>query len=280
MRLPVSPEVQARLARLELPFNADGLDPYGIDRRRLGFMFTTFGLFYQRYFRCRAFGVENIPKQGRAMLVGNHSGGVAFDAMMVIASCFFELEPPRLAQGMVEKFINRLPFASEWSSKTGQFTGLPEHALRLLNEDRLLMVFPEGARGTAKLYWERHSLVDFGTGFMRLALETGAPIVPFAFVGGGEAIPTIMNLYKLGKLFGAPYIPVTPWLVALPRPTRLDIYYGEPMHFSGTGREEDHVIEDKVEVVKSKIAELLRQGTRERRERGVGRRLLGPAGAR
>ena len=81
MRLPVSPEVQARLARLELPFNADGLDPYGIDRRRLGFMFTTFGLFYQRYFRCRAFGIENIPKQGRAMLVGNHSGGVAFDAM-------------------------------------------------------------------------------------------------------------------------------------------------------------------------------------------------------
>ncbi len=260
MRLPVSPEVQARLARLELPFNADGLDPYGIDRRRLGFMFTTFGLFYQRYFRCRAFGIENIPKQGRAMLVGNHSGGVAFDAMMVIASCFFELEPPRLAQGMVEKFINRLPFASEWSSKTGQFTGLPEHALRLLNEDRLLMVFPEGARGTAKLFVERYNLVRFGTGFMRLALATKTPIVPFGFLGGGEALPTVANLEKIGRLFGAPYVPVTPYLLPIPLPVRMEVHYGQPIMPSGTGDEDDQVILEQVNAVKASIRHLIERG--------------------
>ena len=110
---------------------------------------------------------------------------------MVIASCFLEMNPPRLAQGMVDKFINEFPFASLWSNKTGQFTGLPEHAIRLLEEDRLLMVFPEGARGTAKLWKERYSLVDFGTGFMRLALKTKTPIIPFGFLGGGDAIPTI-----------------------------------------------------------------------------------------
>jgi len=118
-------------------------------------------------------------------------------------------------------------------------TGLPETAARLLADERLLMVFPEGARGTAKLYWERHSLVDFGTGFMRLALEAKAPIVPFAFLGGGDAIPTIANLYRLGKLVGAPYIPVTPWLLPIPRRVPLRIVYGEPMVFNGSPTEED-----------------------------------------
>jgi 1-acyl-sn-glycerol-3-phosphate acyltransferase len=83
------------------------------------------------------------------MLVGNHSGGVAIDGMMVIASQFFEMEPPRLAQGMAEKFLNQMPFASQITSRLGHLTGLPEHAERLLADERMLMVFPEGARGTA-----------------------------------------------------------------------------------------------------------------------------------
>src|SRR5678816_4916589 len=103
---------------------------------------------------------------------------------------------------MVEKFINRYPWASLWSNRCGQVTGLPEHAERLLSEERLLMVFPEGARGTAKLYKDRYSLVDFGTGFMRLALKTKTPIVPFGFLGGGEAVPTVVNAYRLGQAFG------------------------------------------------------------------------------
>jgi 1-acyl-sn-glycerol-3-phosphate acyltransferase len=257
MRLPISPEVEERLARLELPFNRAGLDPYGISRDHLGFLFSTFGFFYKTYFRAKAFGVEHIPKRGRAMLVGNHSGGVAIDGMMVIASCFFELEPPRLAQGMVEKFLNRVPFAGDWASKTGQFTGLPEHAIRMLDEDRLLMVFPEGAQGTAKLYVERYSLVRFGTGFMRLALATKTPIVPVAFLGGGEALPTVMNLKRLGHAFGAPYLPLTPYLLPIPLPVKVEIHYDEPIPPEGTGNEEDLVILDKVNLVKQRISVLI-----------------------
>ena len=164
----------------------------------------------------RCSGIGHVPARGRAMLVGNHSGGIAIDAAMVIASSFLEMEPPRLAQGMAEKFINRLPFASVWTARCGQLTGLPEHAQRLLESERLLLVFPEGARGTAKLWKDRYSLVDFGSGFMRLALRTKSPIVPFAFLGGGDAIPTVTNLYKVGNLLGLPYLPVTPWLLPLP----------------------------------------------------------------
>jgi 1-acyl-sn-glycerol-3-phosphate acyltransferase len=260
-------EISERVDRLELPFDPRGVDDYGISKWHLGMAFRALGFLYKSYFGVRCEGLEHIPRRGRCMLVGNHSGGVALDGAMVIASCFFELDPPRLAQGMAEKFINRLPFASVWASRCGQFTGLPEHAQRLLEEDRLLMVFPEGARGTAKLYKDRWSLVGFNTGFVRLALRTKTPIVPLGFIGAGDAIPTVANLYKVGKLLGAPYVPVTPWVVPLPRPVALEIHYGEPMHFTGTGDEDDAVVRGYVDQVKSAIAGLIERGREARRAR-------------
>jgi 1-acyl-sn-glycerol-3-phosphate acyltransferase len=258
--LPTSRAVAARVDELELPFNRHGVDPYGIDKRELGKLFTLLGFFYRRYFQVDVHGMHNVPPRGRAMLVGNHSGGWAIDAVMVIASAFFELDPPRLAQGMAEKFIQHMPFLAWFSSRIGQFTGLPEHCVRLLEDERLLMVFPEGARGTAKLYRERDSLVGFGTGFVRLALQTRTPIVPFAFVGGGEAIPTVANLYKLGGLLGIPYVPVTPYGVPLPLPVTLQILYGSPIVLEGDPNDPDELISHHVDAVKQRIADLIRQG--------------------
>ncbi|RYZ41448.1 MAG: acyltransferase, partial [Myxococcaceae bacterium] len=137
----------------------------------------------------------------------------------------------------------------------------------------LLMIFPEGARGTAKLYTERYSLVDFGTGFIRLALQTRSPIIPFAFLGGGAAIPTVTNAYALGKLLGVPYVPLTPYLLPLPLPVGLEIHYGEPLVFEGTGDEEDHIIEGYVNQVKDSIARLIEDHRAERNLRRA-RRLL------
>ena len=260
----VTRDVRERVDRLELPFSRFGVDNYGISKKHLRYWFTLLGVLYKEYFRVKAYGTENIPRRGRAMLVGNHSGGVAFDGAMVISSCFFELEPPRLAQGMVEKFLNQMPLASLWMNRVGQLTGLPEHALHMLEDDRLLMVFPEGARGTAKLYWERNSLVHFGTGFMRLALQTKTPIIPFGFIGGGDALPTVFNAVELGRMFGAPYVPVSAYVLPVPLPVQLAVHYGEPMRFEGTGNEDDATIEHKVNEVKHRIAELIEHGERQR----------------
>lgn len=258
--IPIDPDVMARVERLEIPFNEFGYDKYGLDKREIARFMTALGWLYKHYFRVKVFGLEHVPAHGRAMLVGNHSGGIALDGGMVMASCFFEKEPPRLAQAMVEYFIHKFPIVSQISSRVGQFTGLPEHAVRLLEDERLVMVFPEGARGTAKLYTERDSLVRFGTGFMRLALQTRSPIVPFAFIGGGEAVPTIVNLYRLGKLLGVPYVPVTPWIVPVPIPVSLQILYGRPMVFDGDGTEVDEVIAGWVEQVRERIAGMIRRG--------------------
>jgi 1-acyl-sn-glycerol-3-phosphate acyltransferase len=249
--------VEERVNRLDLPFNSRGIDPYGISKDYLVGVGKVLEFLYRRYFRVRVHDIDHVPARGRAMLVGNHSGGVAIDGAMLITSCLLDMEPPRLLQGMAEKFINRFPFASMLASRTGQFTGLPEHAKRILEDDRLLMVFPEGARGTAKLYKERHSLVDFGTGFMRLALQTKTPIIPIAVLGGGEAFPTFMNSYALGRLAGVPYVPITSYLLPIPRPAQMDIYYGSPMVFEGTGSEEDEVIQRYVDEVKAVIAGLI-----------------------
>lgn len=258
--LPIDPEVAARIDALDLSFNKFGIDPYGIDRDDLARLVSGFSWIYRNYFSVDVYGLDNVPSRGRAILVGNHSGGVAIDGAMVMGSMLLDADPPRLPHAMLDKFIHHFPGASQLMSRTGQFTGNPDQAIRLLRDERLLLVFPEGARGTAKLAKDADSLVEFGTGFMRLALETGSPIVPFGFVGGGDALPTVANLKRLGRLVGVPYIPVTKWGLLIPKPTRFQLLYGKPMVFEGSGHERDEVCGAMVEEVKQVIADLIRQG--------------------
>ena len=261
----IAAQVRGAVDRLELPFNALGLDPYGISKRHLVRAMTPLAFLYRRYFSVQTRGIDHVPRRGRAMLVGNHSGGIAIDATMVIASCLLDLDPPRLAQGMAERFLNRFAVASVWANRTGQFTGLPEHAERLLRDDRLLLVFPEGARGTAKLFRDRYSLVDFGSGFMRLALKTETPIVPFAVLGTGDAFPTIGNARALGRVLGLPYVPVTATGLPLVLPAKVEIEFAAPIRFEGTGNEEDEIVAAQVNRVKAAIASMLESGVRRRR---------------
>jgi 1-acyl-sn-glycerol-3-phosphate acyltransferase len=262
--------VRTRLDGLDLTFNRYGLDAFGISRAHLGALYTLLGRLYHQYFRVETHGIEHVPATGRAMIIGNHSGGLPVDASMALASLFFEPESPRHGHGMVEKFAQNWPFLSPLFSRLGQLAGLPEHAIRILEDERLLMVFPEGARGTGKLYKDKYKLVRFGTGFMRIALETKSPIVPFAFVGGEEALPVIYHAKWLAKLTGAPYWPVTPYVLPVPLPVPCQLYYGEPMHFEGTGHEADHVIDGYVQQVKQRIAGLIDHGRQIRSERAAG----------
>ncbi len=264
-RILLDKEVVERVERLEIPFNQHGLDQFGTSTEYLARFFSPLAWFYRHYFDVSTFGIENIPQQGRAMVVGNHSGGIPVDGAMVLASLLLEMDPPRLGQGMVEKFANRWPFVSQIFSRVGQLTGLPEHAELLLEADRLLMIFPEGARGTGKLYRDKYKLVRFGTGFVRLALKTNTPIVPFAFIGGEEALPTAFHLEAVARFIGVPYIPVAPYLLPIPRPVQCQIFYGKALHFEGNGTESDDVIEEYVAEVQASIRELIEQGRNWRR---------------
>ena len=255
-----SEEIRAKVDALEIDFNAYGVDRYGVSKKELRRMYGLLSYFYRNYFQVSVSDIDRVPKRGRCMLVGNHSGGLALDGAIVTASMLLEHSPPRLVQAMVDKFIGGTPFGSLIFSRLGHLIGLPEHAVQLLEDERLLCVFPEGHAGTAKLYKDRNTLVGFGTGFVRLALQTKTPIVPFAFIGGGDAIPTISNLSRVAKVFGVPYLPVTPYLVPLPRPVPLEIYFGDAIHLEGTGNEDDSTVRKMVEKVKSEIATLIERG--------------------
>jgi 1-acyl-sn-glycerol-3-phosphate acyltransferase len=267
-RLPVLPEVKERVGRLELAFNEQGFDPLGLDKQKLIYFFSFLAFLYRRYFRVKCFGIEHVPSSGRAMLVGNHTGGIPVDGGMVLASLLLDHDPPRLGHGMVEKFVANLPFLSYWWDRVGQFTGLPEHAVGLLERDRVLVVFPEGVRGVGKLAEDGYELERFGTGFLRLALETKTPVIPFAFVGGVEAMPTVGHLERLARALRVPYIPITPYLLPMPLPLRCVIVYGEAMSFAGDGSESDEVIAGWVGEVQARIRSLIDDGLARRRELG------------
>lgn len=260
-------EVTERIERLDVPFGPLGFDRFGISKRHLAHFYTLLYPLYRHYFHVETQGTEHIPEEGRGMLIGNHSGGIPVDAGMIFASLFFDLDPPRHVHGMVEKFAQNLPFLSSLFSRIGQLTGLPEHAEQLLAAERLLLAFPEGVRGTGKLFDQRYQLARFGTGFMRIALKTRSPIIPFAFVGGEEAMPVIYHARPLADLIGVPYIPIPKHLIPIPKPEHCVLIYGEPMFFEGTGSERDLVIEGYVDQVKAKIEELIAAGRQRREER-------------
>lgn len=263
-----SEEVSARLERLDLSFGPYGYDRLGLSKRHIGAFYSALEPLYRRYFRVQVSGVERVPSEGRAMLIGNHSGGIPVDAAMVVSSLFFDHDPPRHAHGMVEKFAQNLPFLSSLFSRLGQLSGLPEHAAQILNDERLLLVFPEGVRGTGKLFKDRYQLTRFGTGFVRIALQHKCPIIPFAFVGGEEAMPVIYHAEPLARLIGVPYVPIPSHILPVPKPVVCELLYGEPITLEGDGGEPDEVILGHIARVREAIAALIAEG-RARREARV-----------
>jgi 1-acyl-sn-glycerol-3-phosphate acyltransferase len=259
------PGTRARLEQLTPPRNEFGVDPYGLDMDFIVPAIAPLLWLYRKYFRVRLYGVEQVPAEGRVVLVANHSGQLPFDAAMLELALLFDKDPPRVARALVEKWVPTLPFVSTFMARCGQIVGTPENCRRLLAADEAILVFPEGVRGLNKPYRERYRLRPFGPGFMRLALESGASIVPIAVVGAEEQAPALFDLKPLARLLSFPAFPITPTIIPLPLPSRYHIHFGAPMRFSGSPDDEDQEIERKVEEVRGAVRSLLDRGLAERR---------------
>lgn len=242
--------------------NQYGFDPFGYSPDFVKKVAPIVLLFYKYYFRTEVFGIDNVPS-GRVILVANHSGQIPIDGMIVAAAMMIEPKEPRMVRCMVEKWVPTLPFISTFMARTGQVVGTPDNCERLLMQDEVIAVFPEGVRGISKTFSERYRLKDFGHGFMTLALATKSPIVPVAIIGGEEQMPSLYNSRSLSRLFGTPSFPITP--TPIPLPVRYRLHFGEPMVFVGDPYEDEHLIEIKVKSVKSALQALIHQGLRRRR---------------
>jgi len=263
-------EIGERLARIPTELNEYGYDRFGMHPATARRQILPAALLYRLYFRVQTFGIQQLPA-GRLLLVANHAGQLPFDAAMLGVAMVLEAEPPRMARGMGEYWIPQLPWVSTAATRGGNLVGTPENCLALLEADECVMVFPEGVRGMNKRFADRYRLQRFGLGFMRLALQTETPIVPVGIVGSEEQQPGLASLPRLGRLLGMPAFPITlgfPWLGPLgllPLPVRYRIHFGKPLYLTGSGSEEDAVIQEKVDVVRGEIGRLMDRGRALRR---------------
>lgn len=270
-RLP--PEVEERINQIDVHALSDsGYDEFGFNKDYLRGLAPLALFFYRKWFRTEVFGIENVPLEGPAIIVPNHSGQLPLDGMLISIACMLELEKPRLPRAMVEKWFLRLPHASILMQRAGQAVGVTENADKLLDSGELALIFPEGIKGSGKTWDLRYKLQRFTLGFMELAIKHKAPVVPAAVIGGEEQAPTFYNVKPLAKALGMPYFPITPtfpWMGLLgfiPLPSKYRIYFGEPMDFSAYGEDLDKPerIRHHVAEVRTKVKEMVAEGLKER----------------
>ena len=149
-------ELGERLDKAPLQLNAYGYDPYGFHPDAARKLMLPAALAYRHWFRVENHGIDRVPS-GRVILIGNHSGQVGYDGMMLGMSMLLDGAPPRLCRGMAEYLFFRTPWASIGASRAGTLAGTPENCVAMLEEGECVMVFPEGARGANKPWPKRSS---------------------------------------------------------------------------------------------------------------------------
>ena len=192
---------------------------------------------YEKYWRVEVFGLENVPSDGSALVVGNHSGTMAaLDAVMVQLALLDKHPAHRHLRMLGADLVFSTPFVGELARKSGSTLACNADAERLLRDGHVVGVWPEGFKGIGKPFSERYKLQRFGRGgFVSAALKTGAPIVPVSIVGAEEIYPMLGNAKTLARVLGLPYFPLTPtfpWLGPLglvPLPSKWLIEFGTPV---------------------------------------------------
>jgi 1-acyl-sn-glycerol-3-phosphate acyltransferase len=193
---------------------------------------------YRYWFRAEWEGFEHLPREGGALLVANHAGAIPADAPVIMHGVETDLGRP--VYGLAEHLFRALPVVGTLWSRGGGVTANPDNAYRLLHDEgQLVLVFPEGTKGTGKHFRDRYQLRRFGRGgFVEIAMRAGVPIVPIAVVGNEESMPILWKNNRLAKLIGIPYFPVTanqlllgPLGVVAYLPAKFKLRVLPPVHF-------------------------------------------------
>jgi len=239
------------------------VDEFGFDPQWTESFLTIFKALYRDYWRVESTGVENVPAAGRALLVANHAGVLPWDGTMIKTAVFSEHSHPRHVRALVASQFMGMPVMSWFLRRTGQAVGHPDDTRRLLERDELVLVFPEGTRGTGKSFKDRYRLRRFGRGgFVATAIRAQAPIIPISVVGSEELYPMIGDFGPVARFFGLPYFPVTPfwpWLGPLgmiPLPSKWRIQFHAPVDVSDlppSAAEDQHIVMSLADEVRDTI---------------------------
>ncbi len=204
----LDPGFRAKLKALPTRQNEYGYDPFGFhrDEAKVAALVTRF--LYRSYFRVEAHGIENVPDGPRpARLQPLRPAAVRRRRHRRRAALRARSAAHRARHGRALRADGavRLVPVRALGPDHRHARELPPPARGRRGDPRL----PRGRAGISKPFTQRYQLQEFGLGFMRLALETGTPIVPVAVIGAEEQAPAV-NLKPLAKLLGAPAFPVMP----------------------------------------------------------------------
>jgi 1-acyl-sn-glycerol-3-phosphate acyltransferase len=207
---PEAPELSDLRELLPSPDPLRQVDDWGRSERVYRLMEPLLNFYYRYWFRVEVEGIEHVPATGGALLASNHSGALPPDGPMIMQAIRNEHRTPRPLYMLGEHWFKGYPGVGMLTNKLGLVAAHPANAHRLLHDEgRLALVFPEGQKGTRKLYWQRYKLRRFGRGgFVKTALRAGVPIVPIAVVGGEEAMPIFAHVRSLQQLTGLIYFPI------------------------------------------------------------------------
>lgn len=260
-KLLVTPDVEDILQKIPKDVGSFGYDPWGFNWDSAMIGLGLFKKIYDHYFRVEAYGLEHVPPKGRVLIIANHSGQIPFDGALIGTAVATNPRGPRAARAMIERFFPTVPFLGNLLNQVGGVIGDPINCVRMIRREEAVIVFPEGVRGSGKLYRKRYQLQRFGNGFMHIAMTENAPIVPVGVVGCEETMPSLANIKPLADLLAVPYVPVT---VPFPLPAKVILNFGEPMIFSGDIDSEEGVTQ-RVEEVKDAIRKLIEKGLSQRK---------------
>jgi 1-acyl-sn-glycerol-3-phosphate acyltransferase len=226
------------------------VDAFGFDEEvTRTFLLAVLRPIASKWFRIEVVGAENIPADGGALVVSNHSGTLPLDALMTLLQVHDRTG--RFLRPLGADLVFKLPFVSSLARKAGATLACGEDAERMLREGELVGVWPEGFKGIGKPFSERYKLQRFGRGgFVAAALRTGVPIIPVSVVGAEEIYPLVGNVPGLARVLGLPYLPITPFfpllgpLGAIPLPSKWLIEFGEPIRTDSyeTGAADDPML--------------------------------------
>jgi len=208
-------------------------DDFGMDldyteacRRRI------FAFLHDYYWRVEVKGVDYVPRQGGAILVGAHRGFMPFDGVMAFQVVAKEVG--RYVRFLIHPCLLKTPFPFDFP-KLGCLRVSRDNADYVLQHDELLGFFPEGIEGAFRYYRDVYRLGKFGRDeYVKLALRHQVPIVPFVTVGSAEIFPFLAKLkwrwWKEVSLW--PCLPIAPPfpLLPLPLPSKWHTQFLEPLH--------------------------------------------------